>query len=166
MSEDEEIVRITHRVPKRVRTAAQKQTEHGELSEMVRELYQSVAYGSGWNKEDSLKLDLERVRAEKDRIRGEISTLQTQLENVERRETRLEERIAQQSEQDKFEGHLESLESLLQNGAHVWNGHAGVETAANAGEVSQQQVIDELQKRNPSVPGEQFEEKDVYGGVR
>ena len=107
MSNDEPNVKVAHRVPEHIRDAAQGQTKHGELSEMVRELYQSVAFGTGWDVNDSVKIELERTRSEKDKLRGHIRTLQAQLETVEKKETRLEEKLQQQSsKEDRYEGHL------------------------------------------------------------
>lgn len=168
MSDDnDEIVRVNHRVPEHIRDAAQSQTQHGELSEMVRELYQSVAFGTGWDANDSIKVELERTRAEKDKVRGQIRSLQAQLETVEKKEARLEEKLSKQSsQQDRYEGHLESLESLLGSGQHIWESHPTVEAAAEAGGVPEESVLEELQERNPDVPERQFEEKNPGRGGR
>lgn len=171
MSDDgRDSVRVTHRVPEHIRDAAQSQTRHGEMSEMVRDLYESVGYGTGWSTDDSLELELERVRAEKDSKRASIKSLQnkiqveqSELDKIEKRETRIEERLVKQQGESKYEGHIESLESLLHSGVHVWIGHPTVKTAANAGTVTQQEVIEHLQDENPEIPPERFEEK-LNGG--
>lgn len=166
MSDDSnEVVRVNHRVPEHIRDAAQSQTQHGELSEMVRELYQSVAFGTGWDVNDSVKVELERTRSEKDKLRGQIRTLQAQLETVEKKEARLEEKLQKQSsKEDRYEGHLESLESVLEAGRHIWDEHPTVEAAAKAGDVESEDVLAELKQRNPTVPVEQFEEKNGGNG--
>lgn len=163
---DDSHVRVNHRVPEHVRDAAQSQTKHGELSQMVRELYQSVAFGAGWEEKDALQVELERVRSEKDSLRGQIRTLQAKLETVEKKEARIEERLSSRtSKRERYHGHLESLESLLADGKHIWEDHPTVEAAAEAGDVTPENVIDELRERNPTVPDKQFSEMEGNGGM-
>lgn len=156
---DDDHVRVTHRVPGHVRDAAQDRTEHGELSERVRTLYQRAAFGEEVAEHDTVQRELNRVRDEKDDVRRQIREKQAELERLERRETRLEEKLSKHtSRKDKFEGHLESLETQLRRGAHISPSHPGVQRAANTGEVDPEEVIEELQERNPEVPEYAFED--------
>ncbi len=152
-------VRVTHRVPSHVRDAAQDRTEHGELSEEVRSLYQRIAFGEEVAEHDTVRRELERVRDEKDDTRRQIRELQAELEELERRETRLEEKLSKHtSRQDKYEGHLEALETQLRDGTHIWPDHPGVKRAANTAEMEPEEVIEELQERNPEVPDYAFQD--------
>lgn len=153
MSDDEDFVRVTHRVPQHVRESAQQNTEHGELSELVRSLYNRIAFGDAEGGAESIQIELERVRAEKDELRDQIRRLQNELQTVEQRETRLEEKLStHRSRKDKYEAHLESLEELLYDGSHIDPGHSVVQKAASAANTSAEDVVEHLQERNPDIP--------------
>lgn len=155
---DDENVQVKHLVPEHVRDAAQDETKHGELSELVRGLYQRVAFGEEVEERESLKKELERTRDKKDDIRAEIRELQAELQSIETKETRLEEKLSEFVEDEqKYIGHLESLESQLYEGANVDSGHGGVERAANTGKCDPEDVIGDLKERNPEIPDYAFE---------
>lgn len=154
---DEETVQVSHLVPEHVKDAAKEKTEHGELSEHVRNLYRRMAFGEDVAEHETVKMELERVRDEKDDVRRKIRDLQSDLEAIERKETRLEEKLNQHtSRKDKYEGHLESLETQLAQGAHISTTHPGVKRASNVGNVDKDEVITDLRERNPSVPDHAF----------
>lgn len=154
---DEDTARVTHLVPEHVRDAAKDKTEHGELSEHVRNLYRRIAFGEDVAEHETVRMELERVRDEKDETRRQIRELQSDLEAIERKEARLEEKLSQHtSRQDKYEGHLEALETQLAQGAHISTTHPGVDRAANVGDVEKDEVITDLKERNPSVPDHAF----------
>lgn len=155
---DDDYVRVTHRVPEHVRDAAQQNTEHGDLSELVRSLYGRIAFGDAEGGAESIEIELERVRAEKDDLRQQIRELQNELQTVEQAETRLEEKLStHRSREDKYEAHLEGLEASLYDGQHVDPTHPLVKKAASAMNVEPDDVIAELQDRNPAIPEYAFQ---------
>lgn len=159
MTDEDDYVRVSHRVPEHVREAAQQNTKHGEMSELVRSLYGRIAFGDAEGGAESIEIELERVRAEKDDLRQEIRELQNELQTVEQRETRLEEKLStHRSRQDKYEAHVESLEQLLYDGTHVWPGHPVVKKAAQASNRDPETVVENLQDRNPEIPDYAFED--------
>lgn len=159
MSDDDEMLRVSHRVPSHVRDAAQAQTEHGELSKMVRSLYKRIAFGDTDGGAEAVEIELERVRAEKDEIREEIRSLQQELQTLEQQETRLEEKQSKhRSRRDKYEGHLESLEEQLYDGTHLDPGHPSVVAAAEVIGASPGDVVEDLKDRNPGIPDGAFME--------
>lgn len=149
----DDTVRTTITMPRHLRDAAKENAEHGELSERVRSLYRRIAFGEDVDQHETVKLELERVRSDKDDVRAQIRDLQAELDRLETKEARLEEKLSKHtSRQQKYEGHLESLETLLYDGVHVDEEHPGVEKAANAAQVSPSDVIDDLRERNPQIP--------------
>lgn len=154
---DDKHKRVNHRVPEHVRDAAQDQTEHGELSELVRGLYRRVAFGEDVEQHETAKMELQRVRDEKDEKRSRIRELQTDLEALERKETRLEERVSEhQGRKQKYLGHLESIEGSLLDGKNVWTGHGKVQRAAQVAGCDTDAVIEDLKDRNPEIPDHAF----------
>lgn len=157
MSDDH--VRVTHRVPEHARDAAQSKTEHGELSDLVRGVYRRIAFGEDVDQHESVKMELERVRDEKDETQAKIRELQADLESLRTKETRLEEKLSEHtSREQKYEGHLDQLEAQLLDGSHIPKSYNGVVQAAKEGEKEPEDVIDELKERNPQVPEYAFEE--------
>lgn len=157
---EEEKVQVSHLVPKHVREAAQTNSDYGELSEKVRQLYTTIAFGEEVGQRSQIERELKSVREKKDDIRAQIRELQTELENLEQRETRLEESMANlSSKEDKFEGALEMLESQLYDGVHIFPDHGGVAKAAGLAGATPEAVIQKLKERNPGVPDYAFQSK-------
>ena len=160
MSEDE-YVRVSHRMPARLRDAARSAAEYGELSDRVRATYKTVAYGEAEGRSSELQLELETVRDRKERLRGEIRELQSELDTVESREARLEERLAEvQRRGERYEGHLESIETQLRGGTHIFPELPAVQRAAQTSNNTPAEVIAELQERNPEIPDHAFVRAD------
>lgn len=156
---DDDTVQVKHLVPEHTRDAAQDRTEYGELSELVRGLYQRIAFGEEVEERESLKKELQRVRNEKDDIRGQIRGLQAELQTIETKEARLEEKLSEfTDDEQKYIGHLESLESRLYDGSNITPGDGGVESASNVGKCDPEEVIEDLKERNPEIPEYAFEE--------
>lgn len=155
---DDDHVRVNHRVPEHVRDAAQNQTKHGELSELVRGLYQRVAFGEEVEERESIKKELERTRGKKDEVRAEIREMQASLQSLETKETRLEGKLSEfVDDEQKYTGHLESLESDIYEGFRVDKGHGGVVRASNVIDCEPEEVIEDLKERNPEIPDRAFE---------
>jgi len=83
-------VQVSHLVPEHVREAAKANAEYGELSEKVRVLYETIAFGEEIGQRTQLERELQSVREKKDKKRAKVRELQTEIENLERREMRLE----------------------------------------------------------------------------
>lgn len=153
-----EDVQVSHLVPRHVREAAKSNSEYGELSEKVRTLYQSVAFGEEIGERTQLENELKAIREKKDNKRAEKRELEREIENLEKRETRLEERVSSlSSKEDKFEGAIEMLEQQLYEGTHIWPEHGTVKKAAGLGEGTPEQVIQKLKERNPGIPDYAFQ---------
>lgn len=154
---DEPTARVTHEVPESVYQDAKQVAEWGERTEYVRMAYRTLAYGDAEGSRSRLQFELERVREQKDNVRARIRDLQAELEDIEQRETRLEERLDKAKTADeKYKGHLESLETNLRDGMNVYPGHGAVERAASIGNKTPEEVVDDLQERNPSLPAHAF----------
>lgn len=161
MSDEGGYVRVGHRVPEHIRDAAKENTDHGELSEMVRSLYKRIAHGDTEGGVESVAIELERIRAKKDDLRDQVRKLQNELQALEQEETRLEEKLtSRRSRQDKYEGRLESLEAMLLNGSHVDADAPAVRDAADELGCTAEDVIEDLKQRNPSAPDYAFEPMD------
>lgn len=156
-SQSKEKVQVSHLVPQNVREAAKQNAEYGELSEKVRTLYETIAFGEEIGERSQIERELRSIRDKKDDKRAEIRERQQELETLEKRESRLEERLSSlSSKHDKFEGAIEMLEQQLYDGTHIFPEHGGVKQAAALAEVSQEGVMKKLKERNPGVPEHAF----------
>lgn len=154
---DKEYTQVSFRVPKHIKERAMEKTEHGEMTENIRSLYEQIAFGEEVAEHQQLKLELDRVREEKDDTRAEIRNLQSELEELERKESRLEERLQQkQSKADEYRVILETLEKQLLDGQRILESNQSVQDAASIKNVEPDEVIAELQERNPDVPDYAF----------
>jgi len=152
MSDEE--VRFNVVMPERLRDDAKRNTERGELSQDVRDLFRRKAYGSGGTSENSeleqAQAELADIRDRIDELRRERRRIDAEIETQESRATRLEERISKLEESsDRFETVVETLESLLLDGSRIYPERVDDELNAD-------KVIQELRSRNPDVPDEAF----------
>lgn len=155
MSDD--MVQVSHLVPKSVKEDAQKKAEHGELSDAVRKTYEIIAYGGDYEDTFRLEQQLDRARAEYERLVEDKEDVERKIrETAETIET-LEERLESiESAKSNFEEQIQELERGLKTGEHIFPSHGKVERAAEAGRMSPEEVIDLLQERNPDVPDHAF----------
>jgi chromosome segregation ATPase len=143
-------VRISVKMRRQLREDAKRNTERGELSEEVRDLYRRIAYGTAGSEQQT---EIERARAELQEVRDRIDELRqrrrkidAEIETQETRATRLEERIESLEEQSNtFGTTVETLEGVLLDGGRIFPER--VDDALNA-----DAVIQELKDRNPDVP--------------
>lgn len=160
VSDGDDQVRVTHLVDRSARDVAQDRTDHGEMSEKVRALYEVEAFGEDMGQRSQLERELDAVRDEKDSIRAEIRRLESEFESLGDREKRIESSLSNlSSKEDKFDGALEMLEQQLYGGAHVDPKHPGVKRAAGLASSQPEQVIQTLKDRNPGVPHHAFVQK-------
>lgn len=160
MSDRDEEVRFNVKMPQRLRDDAKRNTERGELSEAVRDLFRRRAYGegatSGSSELERAKAELRDVRNRIDDLRRERRQIDAEIESQETRETRLEERVSSLEEKsDKFGTVVETLETMLKDGARIFPGRVDDDLNADA-------VIQELKERNPDVPDDAFELAGVH----
>lgn len=157
---EQEYTRYTVRVPRSAKELAMQKAEHGEMSEKVRTLFQTVAFGEEVGERSQLQRELSEIRQKKDEKRAKKREIETEIANLEQRETRIEDQISSlSSQEDKFEGMLEMLEELLYDGVRMWPDNGKVQKAAAMGSLEPEGVIKKLKERNPSIPGHAFESK-------
>lgn len=154
MTDKDEEVRFNVKMRRQLRDDAKRNSERGELSEDVRDLFRRKAYGVDGTTDNSelerAKAELRDVRERTDDLRKERRRIDAEIETQETRAARLEERISKMEEQgEKFETVVDTLESMLLNGARVFP-----ERVDN--DVDAERVINELKQRNPDVPDHAF----------
>lgn len=137
---------------------AKQKLDHGEMSERLRQTLTAIAHGADASERERVKDRLQDARADRDELQSEIRTKQQQLQTKEREIERLEERLdALMDQESEYDGFLQGIEQDLADGMHVFQGHQKIERAAELGDCSQQDVLDDLRERNPSLPSGQFE---------
>lgn len=136
---------------------AKEKLDHGELSRRLRETVEQIAFGEEVSKHTQLQQRLRTLREKKDDLRAERRELDAELETIEQEITRVEEQLSElDKREDKYEAALEMLEETLAEGGRVYPEHGQVVRAARLGDVDEDQVIADLQERNPSVPEHAF----------
>lgn len=158
MSEEKEQINFT--VEAGAKDLAKEKLDHGELSTELREKIHQIAYGEEISKRERLHKQLAELRDEKDSKRAKIRELQAEVEEIEGKIARKEERLdGMERREDKYEATLEMLEETLYSGGRIFEDHGQVMKAAKIGGKETEEVIEELQERNPSVPEHAFVQK-------
>lgn len=164
-SDDEDLVQVSHMVPRHHRDKATDNTEWGGISEAVREVYRLLANGANIDTvRIKLKLDLARKRRRN--IKEQIADLRQELSILEDREEELEARLSErQTGHGKFDELYGELETDLSNGYSVFPEHGKVKRAADVSDYTPSEIVDMLREDNPELPDHQFEEQSESGGV-
>lgn len=173
---NDDLVHVSHKVPEEHRDAARGNTKHGEMSELVRGLYQQKAEPNDVTDREEINARLRDLRAKRDEKRVELrrvtDELESDIEELEVTIARLEERKETvQSRSDVFEGALSQLVTHVENGGSVWPGYPGVESAAGLIDEPPEFVIGEIRDRTTGVSEDQFSEgadgpEHTRGGLR
>jgi len=159
-------VRFTVQMPERLREDAKRNSERGELSEQIRDLFRRQAYGAQAGTQptevERKKQELEEVRQHIDDLRHKRSKIETEIESQETRATRLEEQISKlEKEQDKLAQTIETVENMLHTGNRMWP--TRLKNAADVDRATAEELYERLRERNPDVPDVAFEEPSVHG---
>jgi len=158
MSQDEDMVPVNFKAPEEAYETAKDKLEFGEMSEELRGRVKEIAYGAETTRREELREDLEELRSEKRERATKITNLQEQQRETERKIERLEMQLDNIRDTDEeYNGALEMLEEQLHRGNRVHKNHDGLERAANIAEKPKDDVITDLQERNPDVPAHAFE---------
>jgi len=157
---DDEQVRFTVQMPKRLRKDAKRKAERGELSEEIRDLFRRMAYGisdtSGNTEIDKLNAELRDVRARIDDLRKRRRQVDVEIEAQEDRAARLEERVSNLEERaDSFETTVNTLEKMLLDGTRIFPERIDDDLNAT-------RVIEALKERNPDVPPCAYDVAEPY----
>lgn len=158
-------VRFNVKMRKQLRDDAKRNTERGELSEEVRDVFRRKAYGesgtSGNSELEQLKAELRQARERADELRKERGRIENEIEAQERRTVRLEERIGQmERENQQLDQTLQTLENMLENGERMWP--TRVKNAADVDRTTAEKLYQQLKNRNQELPAAAFEEPSIH----
>jgi len=162
---DDDKVRFTVQMPEDLREDAKRNSERGELSDDIRDLFRRKAYGIGDTDTptelEQAEAELQEVRNSIDDLRLERSKIDAKIQSKENRETRLEERIDRlKQEQTEVNQTLEMLENMLQNGERMWP--VRIKNAAGVDIDTAQELYVKLMDQNPELPDAAFEEPAIH----
>lgn len=157
ITEDGELVQVSHLVPKSLKEAAQANAKHGELSEVVRDAYRVVAYGGSYAETGRLEQEIRKVQSDRERVAEKLDELQSELELLEQREAELQEHLDQaETVDEQVESLLAEMEEMIYAGEPVFPDHGKVQTTAGLAGTSEEEIIERLQTRNPELPAAAF----------
>lgn len=163
MSEDDEKQMVTFNIDLDTYQQAKEKLEHGQMSQELRMKLKRIAYGTDASKREQLREELHTLREDKRDIEREISNLREQRSEKTRKIERVEQRLDDLRDiEGEYNGALEMLESRLLQGERIHENLDGVENAAQLGEKTKQDVLEDLQDRNPEVPLYAFELSPVH----
>ena len=139
-----------------VETAKQK-LEFGEMSQRLRETLEAIAHGTEVAEETRLTDRLQTLREERRSLRQQRDNVENDLDEVNRKIERVEQRLDSLREQDgQYDGVLAMLEEDLHSGVRILGGSDKIKRAAELGDCSVDEVIEDLKERNPEVPEKAF----------
>lgn len=165
---DEETAQVNVKVPKRTKERAKKQLDHGGITRLVKEQLQRVAHGEKVTEIERTKDHLEDLRDERRDLKNERQDIENKLEDLEVKIERAENRLDDlRDRQGEYEGALRMISDTMQEeGMRVDPGHGMIQSAAEAGDCTPEDVVDDLKDRNPDLSDDMFcyEEPPVSRG--
>lgn len=149
---------VTFKVDEETYEIAKGKLQHGELSEELRTRLDQIAYGTQTTKREQLREELQSYREKKRELDNEIGQLRKERDEVNRKIERVEDQLDTLRDRDgEYNGALEMIESRLHDGKRIHPKHDLVDQAAQVGDKTSSDVIDDLMERNPDVPTCAFE---------
>ena len=131
--------------------------DRGELSKELRATVERLAYGADVAQETRLTDQLRTLRENRREKRQERDNIETELEELNRKIERVEQRLDNLREQEgQYDGVLAMLEEDLHSGVRILGGSDKIKRAAELGDCSVDEVIEDLKERNPEVPEKAF----------
>ena len=131
--------------------------DRGELSKELRATVERLAYGADVAQETRLTDQLRTLRENRRDKRQERDNIETELEELNRKIERVEQRLDNLREQEgQYDGVLAMLEEDLHSGVRILGGSDKIKRAAELGDCSVDEVIEDLKERNPEVPEKAF----------
>lgn len=162
MSDDRK--RLVAEVDSDAKDVLDEKLQHGELSEYVRDLVNTLAYGGGWDRQRAIDKQLKRKRDELNELRSQRRKIDADIEDIEDEIKQLEQdRDEIQTKEEQFEGALWSFEQSFRAGeiGHVDPEHGRLVSLAHEFDKQPSDVHNLLRQRNPDVPGYAFEEYEA-----
>ena len=136
---------------------AKAHLEHGEMSQRLRETLETIAHGTDVAEESRLTDRLQTLRENRRSLRQERDNIETELDETNRKIERIEQRLDSLREQEgQYDGVLAMLEEDLHDGMRIVGGSNKIKRAAQLGDCSVDEVIEDLKERNPDVPADAF----------
>lgn len=148
-------------IDKEIAEKAEMRLEYGEKTEIIERVAEVIA-NRGLDERTpydarirQLKTQLREKRLERDEIQDEIDEMENEIETLVDKRERFE------SPEDKLEGALASLDSLLRrSGMHIHEEQVQVVDVAREHGLSAEQVVGRMKQRNPDVPPHAFSNPD------
>lgn len=156
---DPETKRIRAEVPAEDKEMLDEILEHGELTELLREVVGAVVEGDGYDRRTVYDARLKQVKRNIRDTRDRIDQLHRELERLENTRDRLQnERESVLTREEEWEAAFGEIERTFRAGdlGHVDNDHPRIEDLAKRFGRSAEDVHEELRERNPDVPDHAF----------
>lgn len=160
MSSDDERKRLNVDVNADDYEMAMRQLDRGELSEIVRDVVQTLAYGAGWDRTTVLDRRVETGEAELRKLRERRRQADAAIETKEEEVRELRRRREQtETQEEQFKGALWSAEQSFRAGdlGHLSIDHPVVSKLAERYGRDATEVLETFIERNPDVPEVAFE---------
>jgi len=142
--------------------SAMDRLEWGEMSERLRDTVVEIAYGADISKRQKVQRRLDEVRDRRDELQSRIDNLRVDLQRRNTQVAELERTLATLNDvEGEYSGALQVIEDIITAGARVDPEHVQVKRAAALKKVQPQEVIKDLQERNPDLPPEAFRFADT-----
>jgi predicted nuclease with TOPRIM domain len=150
--------RVNAKIDKDVYETAKAKLDHGGISREIRKTFQRIAHGAEVSEREQIKDRRKEWRDDRRELKHERQAINNQLDELEVKIERAENRLDDlRDKQGEYEGALQMIEDgMHEHGERVFPGHKKIQRAAELGECDAEDVISDLQERNPDLPDEQF----------
>lgn len=153
MSEDTD--RVVAEVDSDAKEIAKEKLDYGELSEVIRDTVNTVAYGGGWDRHTLMDRQIEKKRDELRDLRRRRREIDNEIQEAEEGlEDLLRDREEIETKQEKFEGALWTFEQSFRRGefGHLLEDDQRLENFAEQFDKQASEIFETLKERNPDIP--------------
>lgn len=152
--------RIRAEVPAEDKEMLDEILEHGELTELLREVVDAVVEGDGYDRRTVYDARLKQVKRTIRDTRDEIGRLHQELERLEETRDRLQtQRESVLTREEEWEAAFGEFERAFRAGGfgHVDDDHPRLQDLATRFGRDAEAIHDELRGRNPDIPDHAFQ---------
>jgi chromosome segregation ATPase len=156
--------RVVAKVDANTHEVLKRKLDHGELSALIRDIANTVAFGDEWDRQTLIEQRIESKREELRDLRDQRRSIEGKIETVEERIRDLERKRDQiETQEDQYEGALWSFEQSFRAGefGHLDEGHPRLTSLAAEFDTSPADLHADLRERNPDVPDFAFKPPEM-----
>lgn len=146
-------------IDQEIAEAADSRLSHGDRKVLIEKLAEAIA-NKGFSERTPYDVRITQLKEKRKQLVSKRDRVNEQIDDVDSEIDALREKRSQyEDETEKLEGRIEGVESdLLRRGTNIWPESPIVLDIAHEYDITAEEFVEELKRRNPDIPPYAFDE--------